>query len=59
MHKNSKLSRLNQLRDAQLSVEFYSSIQNPNQAQIGALEFWKLQYAKAFKRYYGIEIAGK
>lgn len=59
MHKNSKLSRLYRVIDAQKSVEIYSAIENPNQAQIGALEFWKNEYAKAFKRYYGFEIEVK
>jgi hypothetical protein len=53
MHKNKMLSRLNRLNDARLSVEHYSAIQNPTQAQIGALLFWKNEYAKAFKRCYG------
>jgi hypothetical protein len=56
MHKNKMLSRLNRLNDSRLSVEHYSSIENPTQLQIGALEFWKAEYAKAFKRCYGIEV---
>jgi hypothetical protein len=56
MHKNSSLSRLNRVIDARLSVEHYSSIESPTQSEIGALEFWKVEYAKAFKRCYGIEV---
>jgi hypothetical protein len=53
MHKNKMLSRLNRLHDARLSVEHYSAIQNPTEQQIGALLFWKNEYAIAFKRVYG------
>lgn len=54
MHGNSKIARMGKLRSTACMVEWYSTLVQTKPQYQKDLDYWQAQYAKAFKRVYGV-----